>query len=314
MNNEKIIIGIDTSNYTSSVSLLTLDRRLLANIKRPLPVKPGECGLRQSDAVFAHVKNIPECMKEAREILAGRTVCAVAVSERPRNIDLSYMPCFLTGLAVAESIGASLGVPVFRFSHQCGHIAAALYSSGSLDLIGSDFCAFHVSGGTTDVLSVHPAENGFLAECVGESDDLHAGQAIDRIGVAMGLSFPAGRELEALALINQNRFIKRKPKIKDMKISLSGLENLALKLYRETNDKALVAAFTLDYLYEGLSMLADEYIKRYGKQKIVFSGGVMSNSILKERLSKKYGAAFATPELSADNAVGVAVLASLKLK
>jgi N6-L-threonylcarbamoyladenine synthase len=253
-------------------------------------------------------------MDEVRMVLAGRTPVAVAVSERPRNIDGSYMPCFLTGLMAAQSISATLGIPLFKFSHQCGHIAAALYGSENLSLIGESFCAFHVSGGTTDILTVSPAENGFFALRVGGSDDLHAGQAIDRIGVAMGLSFPAGREMEELAVQNTECFTKRKPKCRDMKISLSGLENLAMKLYRETKNKELVSAFTLDYIYEGLSALAHAYIEKYGHKKIVFSGGVMSNSIIKEKLSQKYDAAFAPPALSADNAVGIAVLGALKIK
>ena len=306
-------MGIDTSNYTTSVALLTQSGKLLANIKRPLPVETGKCGLRQSDAVFHHVKNLPECMKEAREVLSGRAVSLLGVSERPRNTEGSYMPCFLAGVAAAQSIGASLGIPVLRFSHQCGHIMAALYSSGNMGLLGKSFGAFHVSGGTTDLLFVKPGENGFLAERVGGSEDLNAGQAIDRIGVAMGLSFPAGREMEELAYKCEGKIISRRPKLKDMQISLSGLENLALKLYRESGDKSLVARFTLDYIYNGISALADAYIEKFGEGRLIFSGGVMSNSIIKERIEKKYDAGFARPSLSADNAVGIAVLAGLKL-
>ncbi len=307
-----IVIGIDTSNYTTSVALVTLGGELIANIKRPLTVKRGECGLRQSDAVFAHIKNLPDAMKEARKVLNGRMPVAVGVSSRPRNKEGSYMPCFLSGVASAESIGASLGVPVYYFSHQCGHITAALFSSGNLDMINSEFGAFHVSGGTTDLLRIKPAEYGFIAEKIGGTSDLNAGQAIDRIGVAMGLDFPCGAELEKLALLNRNKIPTRKVKSFDMKISLSGLENLALKLYKETNDKYLVSAFTLDYIANGLSSLADEYIEKFGIGKLIFSGGVMSNSIIKDKLAQKYDCSFAVPSLSADNAVGIAVLSSIK--
>ena len=128
MTDKRIVLGIDTSNYTTSVALMYEDGELIANIKRPLPVKAGERGLRQSDAVFAHIKNLPSAMGEASEHLRGRKPCAVGVSERPRNIDGSYMPCFLSGVAAAESISAASGIPVYRFSHQCGHVMAALYS------------------------------------------------------------------------------------------------------------------------------------------------------------------------------------------
>ena len=163
----KIIIGIDTSNYTTSLAVLTLDGELLANIKFPLKVKEGERGLRQSDAVFSHVKNIPEAMELLKEYTLGNEVVAVGVSKRPRNIDGSYMPCFLAGVAAAKSISAALGVPLYEFSHQCGHIMAAIYSSGRTDLLEGEFCAFHVSGGTTEMLSVKASDEGFAAELVG---------------------------------------------------------------------------------------------------------------------------------------------------
>ena len=152
MNDKKIILGIDTSNYTTSVALMYDDGELIANIKKPLPVGEGERGLRQSEAVFAHIKNIPSAMDEVKAFLDGRNPVAVGVSAKPRNLEGSYMPCFLSGVAVAEAISASLGVPIYRFSHQCGHVMAALYSSGSEELMKERFAAFHVSGGTTELL------------------------------------------------------------------------------------------------------------------------------------------------------------------
>jgi len=227
-----IVIGIDTSNYTTSVALMNTDGELVANIKRPLPVKAGECGLRQSDAVFAHVKNIPSAMQEAREYLKGSVPVAVGVSTRPRNIDGSYMPCFLSGVSVAEGISATLGIPLFRYSHQCGHVMAAIYSSGRFDLLENEnFCAFHVSGGTTEVLRVTPRETAFLSELVGGTKDLNAGQVIDRVGVFMGLPFPCGAHIEKLALQNNNKIPNRKISVSDISVNLSGLENIAKGLY-----------------------------------------------------------------------------------
>ena len=154
MSDRKIILGIDTSNYTTSAALIYDDGELIANIKRPLLVNEGERGLRQSEAVFSHIKNFPSVMDEVRAVLAGRIPSAVGVSARPRNIDGSYMPCFLSGVAVAEGISASLGIPLYKFSHQCGHVMAALYSAGSEELMADRFAAFHVSGGTTELLIV----------------------------------------------------------------------------------------------------------------------------------------------------------------
>ena len=309
MMERRIVLGIDTSNYTTSVALMYDNGELIANIKRPLPVKAGERGLRQSEAVFAHVKNIPSAMDEARKVLGGRSVSLVGVSTRPRKVDGSYMPCFLVGESVAESISASLSVPIKRFSHQCGHIMAALYSSGRADLLdGRSFAAFHVSGGTTEMLRVRAVDGGFHAELIGGTADLNAGQVIDRVGVMMGLPFPAGAHIEALALENDKKIPQRKPKISEFEINLSGLENMAEKTYRETGDKKLVSAFVLDYVGEALSLLAEKYEEKYGKSEFVFAGGVMSNSIIKNKLKNRFSASFAEPSLSCDNAVGIAAL------
>ena len=311
----KAVLGIDTSNYTTSVSLITLDEGLpIGNYKTLLSVKEGERGLRQSDAVFSHVKNLPSLMDKVREKTSEYEIIAVGVSERPRNVEGSYMPCFLSGVSVAEGIAASLCVPIYRFSHQCGHVMAAIASSGRFDFLdGREFAAFHVSGGTTEMLKTRYEGSAFVSEIVGESSDLNAGQVIDRVGVMMGLPFPSGAYLEALALENTKKIPTRKPVIKDFKISLSGLENMADKIYRETSDKPLVAAFTLDYVGKALLLLASSYEERYGKSEFLFAGGVMRNSIIKGMLSNAFDSSFAEPEFSSDNAVGVAHLARQKM-
>lgn len=314
MSERRIVLGIDTSNYTTSASLLYEDGELIANIKYPLTVKEGERGLRQSDAVFSHTKNIPLIMRDIRTALGTREISAVGVSTRPRNVDGSYMPCFLSGVAAAESIAQILNVPLYEFSHQCGHVMAALYSSGRFDLLdGRKFVAFHVSGGTTEMLSVKADENGFLTELLGGTADLNAGQIIDRIGVHIGLKFPAGPEIERLALNNKEKIPKKKISIKNLTVNLSGLENMALKLYSDTQNKELTSAFVLEYIADSLIGLCSAYEEAFGKVDFVFAGGVMSNSIIKSKISEKFTASFAEPMLSADNAVGIAYLTARKI-
>ena len=307
----EVFVGIDTSNYTTSYAVVDSAGDLVANLKMPLPVKAGECGLRQSDAVFAHVKNLPEIAVEAGEILKDRKILAVGVSHRPRNIDGSYMPCFLSGVAVAKNISAALGVPIYEFSHQCGHIMAAVFSSGKRELLEMPFAAYHVSGGTTELVLVSYRDDGFSTELVGGTADLNAGQIIDRIGVRMGLPFPAGRHIEELALSNTERVPSRKPSVKGLKANLSGLENLAIKLHEETGDKALTSAFVLDYIGRAIEMTCEALILERGELPFVFAGGVMCNSIIRARLSAKFKAYFAEPAMSADNAVGIAELARI---
>ena len=309
-----VVLGFDTSNYTTSVAIISADGELIANIKRPLPVKAGERGLRQSDALFAHVKNMPDALEEAKGYLCDKQVAAVGVSERPRNLEGSYMPCFLAGVNTATAVSIASKAPLYRYSHQCGHIAAAIYSSGNEALLSGQFAAFHVSGGTTELLSVKRADNGFIADHIGGTRDLNAGQIVDRIGVAMGLPFPAGPHIEALALSYEGKIPKRKISRDGLWLNLSGLENICLKLYKDTDDKALVSAFVLEYIASALLELSLEYIKLHGETHFVFAGGVMSNSIIKAKLSANLECSFAEPAMSADNAVGIAYLSLLEHK
>ena len=311
MSDRKIILGIDTSNYTTSAALIYDDGELIANIKRPLLVNEGERGLRQSEAVFSHIKNFPSVMDEVRTVLAGRIPSAVGVSARPRNIDGSYMPCFLSGVAVAEGISASLGIPLYKFSHQCGHVMAALYSAGSEELMADRFAAFHVSGGTTELLIVKGNESGFDSEIVGGTKDLNAGQVIDRIGVFLGMPFPAGPHLERAALEYSGKIPSKKVSVDGTYANLSGLENMARKLYDESGDVKKTAAFVFEYIGNSIVKMCENLVDSQGDVPFVFAGGVMCNSIIKAKLEKKINARFAQPALSSDNAVGIAELTRL---
>ncbi len=304
-----VVLGVDTSNYTTSLAVMTEDGELLCSLKQLLKVKEGERGLRQSDAVFAHTVNLPRLFEEAKETLNGRKIVAVGVSEKPRDVQGSYMPCFLSGVATATAVASSLNVPLYKFSHQSGHIMASIYSAKKYNLLKREFCAFHVSGGTTEVLRVVPNGTAFSVECVGGSVDAHAGQIIDRIGVSMGLPFPSGPFVEELALLNRSKIPAKKISVRGTEANLSGLENMAIELYRKTEDKSLVCAFVLDFIGKTLSALSDAYASHYGNTPFVYSGGVMCNGIIKKMVSEGREAYFAEPAMSSDNAVGIAALA-----
>ena len=189
----RIVIGFDTSCYTTSVAAVTVDGGLIASCRRLLPVEAGERGLRQSEALFAHIRQLPERMEELAPKIRGMEIAAVCASARPRDDESSYMPVFLAGEGQARSLAAALGVPLFRSTHQRGHIYAAALGSGIRE---GDLLALHLSGGTTELLSLRGEELTLL----GGTLDLHAGQLVDRVGVAMGLRFPAGPYLEELAV------------------------------------------------------------------------------------------------------------------
>lgn len=308
---EACYIGIDTSNYTTSVAAVGASGEVLVNLKAPLPVKAGERGLRQSDAVFAHTKNLPPLLDALRDAIGEYTPLAVCYSDKPRDEKDSYMPCFLSGAVAAHAIAAPLHIPVFTCSHQEGHLMAALYSSGALvPLKDKSFGAFHVSGGTTDMLYVTGGEDGFSVRSVGGSADLHAGQAVDRIGVKMGLSFPCGPALEALALQNERPVPRPRVSVSGGVCHLSGLENLATALYEKSGDAPLTAAFVLSFLFETLHRMARHLRSEDPHLPLVFAGGVMSNRIIAKEMREALGrdVYFAEPAFSADNAAGVALL------
>ncbi len=308
----KVYFGFDTSNYSTSFAVCKSDGGIAANYKKMLTVKHGERGLRQSDAVFQHVQNldfISESIREFRNMFPEGSVAAVGYSYRPRDTVGSYMPCFLPGKGTALAISASLGVPSYGFSHQAGHVAAALYGADAVHLFDKEFIAFHVSGGTTDVLHVVPSrEHGFEIERIGGTKDLNAGQVIDRAGVLMGLPFPSGKYLEAEAEKNKKPVPEYKISVNGLECNLSGVENKAIGLFASENDIPLVSSFVLDALLKTLNALTDNVSRSYPLLPVVYSGGVMSCRRFRDMLSGT-DRFFASPEYSSDNAAGVAYLA-----
>lgn len=304
------ILGIDTSNYTTSAALWHDGE--ISNFKQPLAVESGQRGLRQSDAVFKHLKQIDKVLEPI--LTSRKSFAAIGVSDRPREQEDSYMPCFLVGFEFARTIARISGVETDCFSHQQGHIAAALFSAGSLELLGSDFLAFHISGGTTELLSVSPDSEGLpRAKILAGSLDLKAGQAIDRVGVMLGLKFPCGPELEKLAAECTDN-ICTKPSIKGKDISLSGIENKCLKLKEQGYPQSYIAKFCIISILSALEGMYLAVNKERPGLPLLFSGGVASNSTIREYFMNHYGAVFATPEFSSDNGAGVAVLSGIRRK
>lgn len=309
-----VYLGIDTSNYTTSTALFDSDawklgQQAVKMEKKLLPTAPGALGLRQSDAVFAHVQQLgglaARLFEEGAPELSG-----VGVSIFPRRAEGSYMPCFLVGQMSAQLVSSAMGVPMYTFSHQEGHIAAALYSAGRLDLIKERFIAFHLSGGTTDALLVEPGEPFFKITPVARSLDLKAGQAVDRVGLMLGLKFPCGPQLTELALRCEEK-IKVRPTMKGADCCLSGIENRCHKLLDEGKAPEYIALYCLKSIEAALDGMTRALIEKYGELPLVYAGGVMSNVIIRQQFESRYGGIFAEPQFSSDNAAGIAVLAAL---
>ena len=302
-------LGIDTSNYTTSVALFDSITGRMKQQKKLLPVASGNLGLRQSDAVFHHTRQLPELV----EMLTSEIkLDGIGVSVKPRLAEGSYMPCFLCGEGLARSVSALTGTPVYRTSHQTGHILAALFSAEKTEFVNRKFIAFHVSGGTTDCLLCSPdSENIINILQTGSSLDLKAGQAVDLVGLMLGLDFPCGAALEKLALKSERQF-RIKPVIRGKNCSLSGLENKCSKMLSDGEPAEDIAMFCLMYVYETVRAMTDAALDEYGKLPVVYAGGVMSDSIIRCRLEKDFDAYFAEPAFSCDNAAGLALYAKLK--
>ncbi len=304
-------LGFDTSNYTTSAALYFPEENKIVHSKMLLPVKAGEKGLRQSDAVFHHTQQLNLVCSD----LFSKNkfnLDSIGASAFPRMAEGSYMPCFLVGLNTAKIISQLNGKSLHITSHQVGHILAALYSADKLELIKEKFIAFHLSGGTTEALLVEPDKNEIIkCTLIGQSTDLKAGQAVDRVGVMLGMKFPCGAELDKLSSESTADY-RIKPCVKGTEISLSGVENKCKAMIEKGEKHCDTAKYCIQYISASIEKITENIIDEYGNLPLVYSGGVMSNSYMKERFMNKFGGIFAEPEFSSDNAAGVAIMAYLK--
>ena len=299
------VIGIDTSNYTTSIAFF--DGVGGENCSRLLPVKQGELGLRQSDAVFAHIKSLPELSGRLFSHIEARNITAVGVSTRPRAVEGSYMPCFMVGYSHAKILSDALGVPLVEVSHQQGHVAASLWSADHLELMDVPHLAWHLSGGTTELLLVEPEGKNVLCTKIGGTTDISAGQLIDRTGQLLQLPFPSGKHLDALS---KEATMKETFKVKcaDMQFSLSGVQNKVQQFHEKNEIPAETAGYALRCVAKAVYLATEQALKAYPGLRVVFSGGVASNSMLREVIAP-LNPIFSQPQFSTDNAMGVAVLA-----
>lgn len=298
-------LAFDTSNYTTSVAYYSPEKQLQA--RKLLEVPAGALGLRQQEALFQHVKRLPDLAEE----LLGRgvdQVIAVGASVAPREAEGSYMPCFLAGSGQGRTLARALNVPFYPWSHQQGHLAAAAWSAGHLELLDAPFLAWHLSGGTTELLKVTPQGVGVTASKIGGTTDISAGQLIDRTGVLLGLDFPAGAALDALAREATGTIKPFPVKTGALQFSLSGMENKVQTLVQAGEAPAEIARFVLDTLAQTVQRVTVAAQDLHPGLPVLCSGGVASNSRLRYRLTEFCQAVFAPPEYSTDNAMGTAIL------
>lgn len=311
-----VVIGIDTSCYTTSVALVDRGENLLWEKRIILDVPLGKRGLAQSEGIFKHIENLPVLLSFLGTYLEKKRIVGVAASIRPRPIANSYLPVFKAGEGHGRSLASVLGSPFIGVSHQEGHLMAGLWSAGME--LARPFLAVHISGGTTELLLVRDGKEKdrfFEIDILGASSDLHAGQLVDRIGVALGLPFPAGKFLEELALQGEAGKEVLPSSINNYNINLSGAETKALRLIYQGARSSDVALAVQQCIANSLEKIIRKAINEYKIPQVLLVGGVASNQYLRERLSKRLehkavGAKlyFAQPQFSSDNAIGTAIL------
>lgn len=318
----RISLGIDTSNYKTSVAAVDAERNIICDLQQYLNVKKGERGLRQSVALFQHVNNLPKLLEEAFSLLRSKTggnfeIDCISVSDKPRPIAGSYMPCFQAGLSAARSLSAAMDIPCRTFSHQEGHIEAVRYDSPLRQT--SKFLAFHFSGGTSEALFTEENDCGDLQiSIVGGSLDIAFGQVLDRVGVALGMDFPCGREMDDIArktpcVMKKENFLPA-IKCKDGQINLSGIETSCRRLLGQVETDRLIHMLFVR-LAEAISDMIKQLSDLYGTKDILFAGGVSASSFIRNYLEnslKGFRICFGDPARSTDNAVGTALLGGKK--
>ncbi len=312
----KAVIGFDTSCYTTSVAAVTVEGDVLASCRKLLPVKLGDRGLRQSEGVFHHVRALPERLEELAPFIRGYEIAAVCVSARPRDEADSYMPVFHAGDAQGRGLAAMLGVPCFATTHQRGHIAAAKVDSGIAE---GDLLAVHLSGGTTELLSLV----GDKLTLLGGTLDLHAGQVVDRTGVAMGLPFPAGPHLEELAVRGRSRaLLTMTTRNGGLNCHFSGAETQIQRwIQLGEMPREDIAREVYDLLARTVARMICAGAEKTGIGQVLIAGGVSSSRLFRELVTERIHkrdrgmlVCFGKPEYSGDNAVGVALIGAQMLR
>ncbi len=313
-----LILGIDTSNYATSLAVLDSEAvSLIADVKQFLPVKEGQLGLRQSDAVFHHTQALPVLLTQLLQKVTEKgysvtDVGAIGVSQKPRPVEGSYMPCFTTGVTFATGMAALRQLPLITTTHQQGHIASALFACNQPQLFDRQVLVFHVSGGTTDLLLCQGTQ---VVAQLGTSSDLYAGQAVDRIGVRLGYPFPAGKYVSQLALACTQQLPTPRVSVNSCQCSLSGLENQCARLLEQGATPEYTAKFCLTYIARTLEKMMLAALKEHPGLPVVFAGGVMSSPVIRDTIHAKYPwVHFVDGRFASDNAIGVSVIAAKTLK
>lgn len=313
MFNKSCYIGLDTSNYTTSIAAVDSDFNVIADQRRPLRVKIGGLGLRQSEALFQHMENLPDMLENLFQLIDKDQVRSIAASNKPRPIEGSYMPVFNAGRNYGKVLRTALDIPLYFFSHQEGHLEAAIRNSSLMK--HRLFVALHLSGGTTEVLNVEEKDSGYNIAIIGGTKDISFGQLIDRIGVSLSFDFPCGEAMDQIA-INYSDEIQDwlKPiRIEDLAFNLSGIETQCKRLLASGCDQNVLIYDLFYKISTSLCRIAEHSVHRSRCNQVLFIGGVSASRFIRTQIleffkDKELKPIFGDSTFSSDNAAGIAIL------
>ena len=311
---DRYILAVESSCDETSVAVLKNEKELLSNIiASQVESHKRFGGVVPEVASRHHVEVVTLCIKDALSEagITAEQLDAVAVTYGP-----GLVGALLVGMAAAKAFAWAHGLPLIPVNHMAGHLMAAR----EVQELEYPLLALLVSGGHTELVYVSEPGNYRI---VGETRDDAVGEAYDKVGRVMGLTYPAGREIDELAHKGKDVYDFPRAMIKEdhLEFSFSGLKSAFINLHHNAEQKGdvlikedLCASFQAAVL-DILLAKTKKALERYPVKTLVVAGGVAANQGLRERLAEEITDVdvFIPPlRLCGDNAGMIALAAAIE--
>ena len=311
---DRYILAVESSCDETSVAVLKNEKELLSNIiASQVESHKRFGGVVPEVASRHHVEVVTLCIKDALSEagITAEQIDAVAVTYGP-----GLVGALLVGMAAAKAFAWAHGLPLIPVNHMAGHLMAAR----EVQELEYPLLALLVSGGHTELVYVSEPGN---YKIVGETRDDAVGEAYDKVGRVMGLTYPAGREIDELAHKGKDVYDFPRAMIKEdhLEFSFSGLKSAFINLHHNAEQKGdvlikedLCASFQAAVL-DILLAKTKKALERYPVKTLVVAGGVAANQGLRERLAEEItdvGVVIPPLRFCGDNAGMIALAAAIE--